>query len=77
MEDRQVFNRIKALTEEEKGLYAKGKLTEADRTRLRRMRVELDQCWDLLRQREALRNAGKNPDDARLRPPDIVENYVQ
>ncbi len=77
MEDRQVFNRIKALTEEEKGMYAKRKLTEADRTRLRQMRVELDQCWDLLRQREALRNAGKNPDDARLRPPDIVENYVQ
>lgn len=77
MEDRQVFNRIKALTEEEKGLYLKGKLTEADRARLRQMRVELDQCWDLLRQREALRNAGKNPDDARLRPPDIVENYVQ
>ncbi len=77
MEDRQVFNRIKALTEEEKGLYAKRKFTEADRTRLRHMRVELDQCWDLLRQREALRNAGKNPDDARLRPPDIVENYVQ
>ncbi len=77
MEDRNVFNRIKALTEEEKRLYSKGKLTEADRGRLRQMRVELDQCWDLLRQREALRNAGKNPDDARLRPPDIVENYVQ
>ena len=77
MDDRHVFNRIRALTEEEKGLYARGKLTDADRTRLRQMRVELDQCWDLLRQRAALRNAGKNPDDARLRPPDVVENYEQ
>ncbi len=77
MEDRQVFNRIKSLTEEQEGLYSKGTLTEADKTRLRKMRVELDQCWDLLRQRNALRSAGKNPDDARLRPPDIVENYEQ
>lgn len=77
MEDHHVFNRIKTLTEEEKNLYARGRLTDADRTRLRQMRVELDQCWDLLRQRAALRNAGKNPDDARLRPPDVVENYEQ
>ncbi len=77
MDDRHVFNRIKSLTEEQTRLYAKGRLTEADKARLRQMRVELDQSWDLLRQREALRNAGKNPDDARLRPPDIVENYEQ
>lgn len=77
MEDHHVLNRIKSLTAEEEGLYSRGRLTEADKARLRQMRVELDQCWDLLRQREALRNAGKNPDDARLRPPDIVENYEQ
>jgi hypothetical protein len=77
MEDHQVFERIKRLTEEEKGLYSRGRLTRTDKARLRQMRVELDQFWDLLRQRAALRNAGKNPDDARLRPPEIVENYEQ
>ncbi|MBV8223940.1 MAG: DUF2630 family protein [Verrucomicrobia bacterium] len=41
------------------------------------MNVELDQCWDLLCQRQALRDAGRNPDEAHARPPGIVENYEQ
>jgi hypothetical protein len=39
--------------------------------------VELDRCWDLLRQRRARRDAGQNPDDAEARDPGTVENYLQ
>ena len=39
--------------------------------------VELDQCWDLLRQRRALREAGRDPDAADARRPEVVENYEQ
>jgi Protein of unknown function (DUF2630) len=42
-----------------------------------KINIELDQCWDLLRQRQALRDAGRNPDEAHVRPPEIVENYEQ
>jgi len=41
------------------------------------LRVELDQCWDLLRQRRALREFGGDPDQAKVRPPNVVENYKQ
>ncbi len=77
MEDGQVLNHIKELTEEEERLYSKGDLSDKEVHRLQKMKVELDQCWDLLRQRQGLRDAGKNPDNAKVRPPDIVENYEQ
>jgi hypothetical protein len=48
-----------------------------DRDRLRAVEVELDRCWDLLRQRRALRNAGSDPDDAQVRDADTVEHYRQ
>jgi hypothetical protein len=41
------------------------------------VKVALDQCWDLLRQRRALRESGRNPDAAAERPPEIVERYQQ
>ena len=44
--------------------------------RLRALEVELDQCWDLLRQRRALRETGGDPREARVRPPDEVEGYL-
>ena len=77
MEDINVLKHIKELTEEEQRLYTRGNLSDQEVKRLHQMKVELDQCWDLLRQREALRDAGRNPNDAKLRPPDIVENYEQ
>jgi hypothetical protein len=58
-------------------LFAHPQLSDVDRARLGKINVELDQCWDLLRQRQALRDAGRNPDDAHVRPPEIVENYEQ
>jgi hypothetical protein len=41
------------------------------------VRVELDRCWDLLRQRRALRDAGGDPDAAEVRDANVVENYRQ
>ena len=49
----------------------------ADKDRLDAVEVELDRCWDLLRQRRALRSAGADPDDAALRDADTVEHYRQ
>ncbi|MGA9121049.1 MAG: DUF2630 family protein [Bacteroidota bacterium] len=77
MEDSNVFDHIKQLVHEEEKLYTKSNLTNDEIHRLHRMKVELDQCWDYLRQRQALRDAGRNPAEAKLRPPDIVENYEQ
>ena len=45
--------------------------------RLEQLKIELDQCWDLLRQRRALREFGEDPDRAKVRPATIVENYKQ
>jgi hypothetical protein len=57
MEDGKVLKHIKELTEKEEQLYTKGKLSEEEIQHLHQMKIELDQCWDLLRQREGLRNA--------------------
>jgi hypothetical protein len=50
---------------------------ESDRGRLSAVEVELDRCWDLLRQRRALRGAGGDPDDAEVRDAGTVEHYQQ
>jgi hypothetical protein len=73
--DQTVLAHIEHLVTEEKKLYAKGSISEAEQKRLSEINVELDRCWDLLRQRRALREFGRNPDDARVRPAGIVENY--
>jgi hypothetical protein len=56
---------------------AAGEATDAHRQRLDSLKVTLDQCWDLLRQRRALREAGLNPEAARVRDTDVVEHYQQ
>lgn len=76
-QDQPVLDYIQGLVSEEHRLYAKGSLNKSDRERMTKVQVELDQCWDLLRQRRALRETGQNPDDATVRPPDIVEKYEQ
>jgi hypothetical protein len=73
--DKSVLNHIERLVTEEKELYAESDMSDAQRTRLTTIHVELDQCWDLLRQRRALREFGRNPDEADLRPAKVVENY--
>lgn len=75
--DRNILKHIEALVQEEQRLYQRGDLSGEDQTRLDTLQVELDQCWDLLRQRRALREFGKDPDQAHTRPPDMVEKYEQ
>ena len=75
--DQSVLKHIQNLAAEEHKLYAQGSLGDAESARLKKIEVELDQCWDLLRQREARRAAGKDPNKAHVRPPGIVENYTQ
>jgi len=67
---------IQKLVAEEHALHEKGALEDADHARLSSIQVELDQCWDLLRQRRALRETGHDPAEAQLRPPNVVEKYV-
>jgi hypothetical protein len=75
--DSSVLGRIDLLVQEEEQLYGKSQLSEEDGKRLGELKVELDQCWDLLRQRRALREFGRDPETAKARPADIVENYEQ
>ena len=73
--DETVLTHIEHLVNEEKALYAKGVISDADRARLDKIDVKLDQCWDLLRRRRALREFGRDPDQADPRPTRVVENY--
>jgi Protein of unknown function (DUF2630) len=75
--DQSVLSHIDKLVKEEEQLYGKGELTDEDRERLAGLKVELDQCWDLLRQRRALQEFGEDPDKAKVRPAKIVESYEQ
>ena len=80
MDDARIHGSIEQLVGEEHELWereAKGTATDSDRQRLQGLKVSLDQCWDLLRQRRALREAGRDPDDAGLRPEETVEHYQQ
>ena len=80
MQDEQIHERINALSREEEALYreaAGGQLAPAELHRLKVIKLELDQAWDLLHQREALRHAGLDPDTARPRSIDMVEGYQQ
>jgi hypothetical protein len=76
-QDESVLSHIDRLVKEEENLYGKNEITSEDRTRLADLKVHLDQCWDLLRQRRALREFGKDPDTAKVRPAKIVENSDQ
>jgi hypothetical protein len=80
MNDPQIHESIEQLVSEEHELWEReslGGATDEDRRRLQQVKVSLDQCWDLLRQRRALRNAGLDPDAAEARPADVVERYWQ
>ena len=78
--DDEIHNRIEQLVAEEHDLYergAEGGLSDSEHRRLESIKVGLDQCWDLLRRRRALREAGYDPGSARVRDPDVVERYKQ
>jgi hypothetical protein len=79
MNDDAVLERINELAAEEHELFQKessGQASEAERERIRQLEVTLDQCWDLLHQRRARRDAGLNPDGAEVRDERTVEGYV-
>ena len=79
-DDKSLFSRIDDLVAEEHELRAKhaaGQINNADeQARLKALEVELDQCWDLLRQRRAKREYGESADDAQARSVDTVEGYL-
>jgi hypothetical protein len=80
MDEIEIVHRISALVEDEHALeldHAGTAPSAEDLARLRAIEVALDQCWDLLRQRRARRGAGLDPDEAQVRPGDIVEGYQQ
>ena len=78
--DNKPLARIRELVDEERDLRARLQRHEIsadqEHARLKALEVELDQCWDLLRQRRALRETGGDPREAQLRPPDEVEGYL-
>ena len=80
MNDQEILEYITQLVHEEHQLregIAGSQLGDDARARLQALTIRLDQYWDLLRQRQGLRDAGRDPDDARLRPAEIVEKYEQ
>lgn len=80
MDDDRIHERIEQLVAEEHELWhreATGAAAADEKQRLEQIGVSLDQCWDLLRQRRALRDAGLDPEAAAARPPDVVEHYKQ
>ncbi len=79
MDDRDVIERIEGLAHEEHELFgkeARGEASTRERARLKEIEVQLDQLYDLLRQRRARRAAGLDPDAALARDADTVEGYV-
>ena len=84
MDDESLLNRIDALIDEEHALLGREEADavdrealEVDHQRLAEVSVELDRCWDLLRQRRARREAGQDPEGARARDSAVVEKYLQ
>lgn len=75
--DNSVLSHITKLTEREEHLYGKEHLTDDDIKELHRVKSELDQYWDLLRQRRALRDAGGNPNNAQMRSSNTIDNYEE
>ncbi len=81
MDDTELLQRIENLVNEEHHLTQRGEeeggLNGDERARMKELEVNLDQCWDLLRQRRARRSAGLNPDEAKVRNESIVEHFQQ
>jgi len=75
MDDKSILSHIDSLIAEEHQLRAGAAAAPEQAARLKRVEEELDQCWDLLRQRRARREFGEDPDAARPRDIGTVENY--
>lgn len=74
--DESVFAHIGRLVDEEHRLFDQGGLSQDDSRRLAALQVDLDRCWDLLRQRRALREYGGDASQAKVRDADVVKKYI-
>ena len=74
-QEASVLARIQRLVADEHALRNKASLNELEKDQLAAIEVDLDQCWDLLRQRRALREFGQSPEAAHVRPAEVVEKY--
>jgi hypothetical protein len=77
MDENDILSRISSLVDEEHKLREGTDHTDDQRARMQQLEANLDQCWDLLRQRRAKRQYDENPDDAAARPESTVESYLQ
>jgi hypothetical protein len=80
MNDAEIAQEIDRLVTEEHRLerdHGERELSDQERQRLGDIEVQLDQCWDLLRQRRARRHAGHDPSEAQVRSGEVVEHYQQ
>jgi hypothetical protein len=80
MNDAEIAQEIDKLVAEEHRLerdHGERELSDQERQRLGDIEVQLDQCWDLLRQRRARRQAGQDPSEAQVRSSEVVEHYQQ
>jgi hypothetical protein len=77
MDETDILSRIHALVDEEHKLREGTEHTDDDRSRMSKIEADLDQCWDLLRQRRAKRQYDENPAEAEARPESTVESYLQ
>jgi hypothetical protein len=80
MDDRTILSQFSELDTEERAhrdRHVGAGLSDVDRARLQTLEADLDQCWDLLRQRRAKEEFGADPDAAQTRPADEVESYLQ
>ena len=77
MDEKDLLSRIHSLVDEEHQLREGGEHSDDQRARMQELEAQLDQCWDLLRQRRAKRQYGEDPDEADARPPQQVEGYLQ
>jgi hypothetical protein len=77
MDETDILTRIHSLVDEEHKLREGTDHTEDERARISKLEADLDQCWDLLRQRRAKRQYDENPEEATARPESTVENYLQ
>jgi len=78
--DRGIHEQISDLVAQERTLREQLQAHQIEpaeeQARLRDLEVQLDQAWDLLRQRQALRDAGEDPGAASVRPASEVEGYL-
>ena len=76
MSDKTILQHITELVDEENRLRASASAPEQNTERIGKIEAELDQCWDLLRQRRAKREFGEDPDSAQVRDVETVERYI-